>query len=144
MIRLSFSCVARTRALWLLAIIGTLLISLGTGVRAEGEATPEQQERVETVVNRLLAVVKSRPTAYTWPPVVKVTTEAGRDNAYATLLGKDKDTGLGISALYVSPSVLTEIIKDNDDTLAFVLGHELSILRRRSPGSRSTMPTHQE
>ena len=128
MIRLSLSYAAWTRALCLLAVIGTLLFSLGAGVRAEGEATPEQQERVETVVNRLLAVVKSRPTAYTWPPVVKVTTEAGRDNAYATLLGRDKDTGLGISALYVSPSVLAEIIKDNDDTLAFILGHELSHL----------------
>ena len=128
MIRCIYSGAAWTRALTLAAVAGTLLLSLGTGARAAGEATPEQQERVETVVNRLLAVTKSHSADYTWPPVVKVTTEAGRDNAYATLMGKDKDTGQGLSTLYVSPSLLVEIIKDNDDTLAFILGHEIGHL----------------
>ena len=126
MIRLFFSHTGCTRALTLAAVAGTLLLSLGTGARAEGEATPEQQERVETVVNRLVTAIKTHPAEYTWPPIVKVTKDAGTDNADAGLYGTEKDTGLSITMVRVSPSLLTDIVKDDDDTMAFILGHELS------------------
>jgi len=126
MIRLFFSHTAWTRALTLAAVAGTLLLSLGISARAEGEATPEQQERVETVVNRLVTAIKTHPAEYTWPPIVKVTKDAGTDNADAGLYGTEKDTGLSITMVRVSPSLLTDIVKDDDDTMAFILGHELS------------------
>jgi len=95
-------------------------------VRADGEPTAEQQERVEAIGSRLAAAVTSHPDEYTWPPVIKVTTEAAPDNACAFVEGTDKDSGKQITHVNVSPSLLVDIIKDSDDTLAFIMGHELT------------------
>jgi tetratricopeptide (TPR) repeat protein len=113
------------RTFCLLAAAAAIFIFTGTGVSAAVEPTQEQQDRVEAVGGRLLAAIKTHPTEYTWPPIIKVTTEIGEDNACA-YVREDKDTGKMISHMSVSPSLLIDIIKDNDDTLALVMGHELS------------------
>ncbi len=114
------------RVICLLAASAALLVFTGTPARAAGEATQEQQDRVEAIGNRLVAAIKTHPAEYTWPPIIKVTTDAGEDNACAFVRDTDKDTGKTISHMYVSPSLMTDIIKDNDDTLAFIMGHELT------------------
>ena len=108
----------------------------GPRARAAGEATQEQQDRVEAIGGRLLAAIKTHPDEYTWPPVIKVTTDAGEDNACAFGRDTDQVTGKTISQMYVSPSLLTDIIKDNDDTLAFIMGHELTHLLLRHNDAR--------
>ena len=113
------------RTFCLLAAAATLFVFTGTGVWAAVEPTQEQQDRVEAVGGRLLAAIKTHPAEYTWPPIIKVTTEIGEDNACA-YVREDSDTGKKVSHMSVSPSLLIDIIKDNDDTLALVMGHELS------------------
>lgn len=111
------------------ALLSTFLFAFTqTGVRAAGGATQEQQDRVAAIGSRLLAAVKTHPAEYTWPPVIKVTPDAGEDNACASAHGTDEATGKTVSHIDVSPSLLTDIIKDNDDTLAFIMGHELTHL----------------
>ena len=113
------------RVFGLLAVVAALTTLPAAGVRAAAEPTQEQKDRVEAIGARLIAVVKTHPAEYTWPPIIKVSSEAGTDNAGAYLEGQDKETSKEISRMLVSPSLLEDIIKDNDDTLAFIMGHEL-------------------
>ena len=115
------------RVFGLLAVVAALITLPAAGVcAAAAEPTQEQKDRVEAIGARLVAVVKIHPAEYTWPPIIKVSPEAGTDNAGAYLQGHDKESGKEISRMMVSPSLLEDIIKDNDDTLAFIMGHELS------------------
>ena len=131
-------CFSFPRAFCFVAAAAALLTFAFTGTRARAadEATQEQQERVEAIGSRLLAAIKTHPDEYTWPPEIKVTKDAGEDNACAFARDTDKDTGKTISHMYVSPSLLTNIIKDNDDTLAFIMGHELTHLVLRHNDAR--------
>lgn len=120
MVRTHFS-----RVFCLLAVAAALLMFTGSRAHAAGEPTQEQQDRVEAIGGRLVAAIKSHPDEYTWPPIIEVTKEAGEDNACAFVRGTDS-TGKTISHMQVSPSLMSDIIKDNDDTLAFIMGHEMT------------------
>ncbi|MCW3058249.1 MAG: hypothetical protein JWQ02_70 [Capsulimonas sp.] len=113
------------RLLTVLLIGAGLSLYAGTVARAAAEVSQDQQDRVAAIGARVFAAVKDHPAEYTWPPIVKLTVEAGEDNAGALLDGKDEATGKTISYMYVSPSLLKDIIKDNDDALAFIMGHEI-------------------
>ena len=105
-------------------VAGLGLFAMSVSVRAD-TITPAHRDLVASVGKRIVTAVKTPPTDYTWPPIIEVTTEAGEDNACAFVDGTDTATGKPVSHMWVSPSLLDDILKNEPDALAFVMGHEL-------------------
>lgn len=116
--------------------------------------TASMQATFDGVKQRLLAVAGSRPgtkvNSYIWPPTIEME-KVYKPNAYATIKWerdkdgkftptKDKRTGKFFPLVVVYEGFMTEVIENNPDRLAFILGHELAhlLLGHVLPGSISS------
>lgn len=104
---------------WLAA---AALVTGAAQLPAQGAAAPRSTPAtaadsaiVRTMFARLMAVTPKPDVPYAWPPKWYIEGKPGELNAYATPDGR----------VVVTPDMLHLVIKDNQDLLAFVIGHEL-------------------
>lgn len=78
-------------------------------------ASAADSAMVRTALARLIAVTPKPHVKYDWPPKWFVEGKPGEENAYATPDGR----------VVVTPDFIHNVVKDNADLLAFVIGHEI-------------------
>jgi tetratricopeptide (TPR) repeat protein len=118
------------------------------GARRRLAVSPQSQAVFNEVKARLLAVAGRRPRPqadkYVWPPPIELTGSAEFD-AYATRFWEGAggseieptEGGRFKPHIVISQGVMSDLIENNADRLAFVMGHEIAhvMLRHVLPGS---------
>jgi hypothetical protein len=135
--------------------IGALLASLVLGLtlvgvsaaKDEADAIPkipeykdwggsaEDKKLFKEVMGRLLATERARksyPSLYAWPPHVYILPDSkGRFNAFVSPYALDKMSGKLLVRAVITEGFMTQIVKDDADILAAVMGHELGHILKK-------------
>jgi tetratricopeptide (TPR) repeat protein len=134
-----------------LGIVCCLLFSAAVSA-AQAQETQPDTSLVDGVFARLLTVAESVPQ-FQWPPTVEANDE-DKINAYATAGAAESEAEKPRAKVVIMRGMLTRVIQDDTDRLAFVLGHELAHImlghvrtergRERTPFLQATFTRGQE
>lgn len=110
------------------------LLLWATNSEVQAEVSQSDRELVKAVSERLLAVTDTHPDGLSWPPRFEVIKSPeppqvlgeGALNAFAMLIGNDENTKKPIPGVGITQGMLDKIVQDDEDCLAFILGHEIA------------------